>query len=438
MTFNQVSHRRVWQAEERRFLDAVANLVTLALQRIRITEEHRRGQERRHLGERVAAMAQVAGGAGADLERALAAMSEAADRLAASGLAASGPATGAGGAAGEVEPLQAIRRAIASARQTTAQLLALARCRAQRPQPITAAAAIERLRLALAAVPGGHASCQLHDHALATPLRADPLLLDQALGALALSLHRTQPPAAAFAIAAERRALDPAQARHLRLEAGDYLAIAISGPARRPALPAAERAFDGLAAVPLDGDGPDLGAILATAIITCMDGVITASAAAGTGSTLTVYLPVAMVAETGRQATPLRLPALGGRETVLLVEDDPALLGLVGDSLRHLGYQVLLASAGQEALDVAERHAGRIDLLLTDVVLPQLSGHALAAQLVQLRKDLRVVLMSGFPSDAFSAHREFAHAAFLAKPFTIDELVRTVRSALDAGRTAAG
>jgi CheY-like chemotaxis protein len=278
----------------------------------------------------------------------------------------------------------------------------------------------------------------VHDAAHGTQLRADPLLLDQALRALALHLQRALPPAGALAISAARRALDPDQARRLGLEAGDYLAIAISGPARGPALPGGERALDALSAGQVSGDDPDLGLILAAAIIGCMDGGLTAGDAAGPCTALTAYLPVAMAVDASQAATPLRLPALGGRETVLLVEDDPALLGLVGDSLRHHGYQLLTAGAGEEALRVAERHAGVIDLLLTDVVLPQLGGHALAAQLVQLRKDLRVVLMSGFPSDAFSANREFAHAAFLAKPFTIDELMRTVRSALDAGRTAAG
>jgi two-component system cell cycle sensor histidine kinase/response regulator CckA len=95
---------------------------------------------------------------------------------------------------------------------------------------------------------------------------------------------------------------------------------------------------------------------------------------------------------------------------------------------------VLTASGGQEALKIAEAHHGAIDLLLSDVVLPQISGPALAAQLLQSRKALRVMLMSGYPADAFSANREIANTAFLAKPFTIDELVRTVRSALDPGR----
>ena len=399
MAFNQVSQRRVWQAEERRFLDAVANLVTLALQRIRITEEHRHSQERRRLGERVAAMAQVAGGAGAALERALAAMGEAVDRLAAcgpaasglapsglaaSGLAASGLAAGASGAADQSEQLQSLQRALASARQTTAQLLGLARCRAQRPQPLTAAAVGGRLRAALAALPGRQASCRVNDQAPDTQLRADPVLLDQALAALAAHLLRALPAAGELAVTVQGRALDPAQARRLGLEPGDFLAIAfaLSATARRPALPGIEHALHERAAVQGDGDDHDLGLISAAAIVTCMDGAIAAREAEGPCTALTVYLPVAPIVEVGRQATPLRLPALGGRETVLLVEDDPALLGLVGDSLRHLGYQVLSASSGQEALRVAERHAGGIDLLLTDVVLPQLGGHALAAQLV--------------------------------------------------------
>jgi CheY-like chemotaxis protein len=152
----------------------------------------------------------------------------------------------------------------------------------------------------------------------------------------------------------------------------------------------------------------------------------------GHGSSFKIYLP--------RIATPADIaPAAAksgpgrGTETILVVEDEPAVLTLSCRALEAQGYVVLAASDPAAALRVVERHGGIIQLLLTDVVMPGLSGRDLADQLAARRPGIRVLYMSGYPGDAVVQHGELpAGSAFLQKPFSPDGLARKVRDVLDA------
>ena len=123
---------------------------------------------------------------------------------------------------------------------------------------------------------------------------------------------------------------------------------------------------------------------------------------------------------------------LSGSETVLAVDDDPAMLELVDEVLRPLGYRVLSAASGEEALEMAASQDERIDLLLTDVFLPRIKGHDLAKQLLVSCPDVNVLFMSGYlcPSMAYSdtGHR---FEAFIQKPFAPNSLLRKMRKLLD-------
>jgi len=165
------------------------------------------------------------------------------------------------------------------------------------------------------------------------------------------------------------------------------------------------------------------------------DGYIAVDHGPGSGATFPVYLP--QVEGAGEQAQERRAPSrlMHGSETVLVAEDEMYLLDLVRQALQSQGYTVLVARDGKEALRLSERYAGPIHLLLTDVVMPGMSGHELADRLAPVRPEIKVVYMSGHTEDAILRHGVSGHrTAFLQKPFTLDTLARKLREVVDGAR----
>jgi two-component system, cell cycle sensor histidine kinase and response regulator CckA len=152
----------------------------------------------------------------------------------------------------------------------------------------------------------------------------------------------------------------------------------------------------------------------------------------GRGTTFKIYLPRARnVPETGEIPVVISSP-LGGNETILLVEDDDAVRVLVRTILRRHSYNVLEAQNGGEAFLVSEQFQGPIHLLLTDVIMPRMSGRQIAERLAPLRNDMKVLYMSGYTDDAIVIHGVLESSmAFLQKPITSDALLRKVREVLD-------
>ena len=161
-------------------------------------------------------------------------------------------------------------------------------------------------------------------------------------------------------------------------------------------------------------------------------GHLVVESAPGRGSTFRVYLPRS--GEERPKAAPVVLEgAPGGSETVLLVEDDDAVRQLNLEVLRAAGYVALEARHAGEALVIAERHAGPLHLLITDVVMPHMSGLELVERLSATRPGIRVLLVSGYADDAVLRHGRGAESwPFLQKPFPPDALLRKAREVLDA------
>ena len=166
--------------------------------------------------------------------------------------------------------------------------------------------------------------------------------------------------------------------------------------------------------------------------VTESNGIIDVSSTFGEGSEFSIYLPVTdrepiVVSKEIRESYEAR------NETILLAEDNDAIRLLVQETLEDLGYKVLVASDGVEALEADEEHDGPIDLLVTDVVMPGLSGFDVARALKQSRAGIKVVFMSGYPERGELKHDEVSDDChFLHKPFETQILARSVRETLDS------
>ena len=214
------------------------------------------------------------------------------------------------------------------------------------------------------------------------------------------------------------------------LPAGDYVTLVVkdSGAGLDPETQS--RLF-GPFSVP-DGQGSHLGLASTYLMVQQFGGHITVQSTVGAGATFTVYLP--RVAGEGEPAGKANVPVKGGEETVLLVDDDSAIRRVAGRYLKKMGYEVLEAPNGAEALRIAREHAGPIGLLLADVVMPNMSGREVAFQLESGRPDMKVIYMSGHNRDVIAHHGVLTEGRlFLQKPFRLRELAAKVRAALDDG-----
>jgi CheY-like chemotaxis protein len=185
------------------------------------------------------------------------------------------------------------------------------------------------------------------------------------------------------------------------------------------------------------GKGTGLGLSTVYGIIKQSGGNIWVYSELGQGTTFKFYLPRELSITASAVITSSAVPrSIVGTETILVVEDEEALLGISRRTLVAAGYKVLTATNGDEALLVSAQHAGDIQLLLTDVIMPRMSGGALAQALSKARPALKVLYMSGYTDDAIVHHGVLnAGTHFLAKPFTATDMTRKVRAVLDGGIT---
>lgn len=181
------------------------------------------------------------------------------------------------------------------------------------------------------------------------------------------------------------------------------------------------------------GKGTGLGLSTVYGIVKQSGGHVSLESEPGRGTTFKVYLPRVDAPVEASTRSPARTPARGGDETVLVVEDQEPVLRLTRRVLEMQGYAVLAATDGPEALEVAQHHAGTIHILVTDVVMPGMSGREVGRRLAVARPGMRVLYLSGYADDSIVRHGVLEPGlAFLQKPFTPEALSRRVRELLDA------
>jgi CheY-like chemotaxis protein len=204
--------------------------------------------------------------------------------------------------------------------------------------------------------------------------------------------------------------------------------------------PTRSRVFEPFFTTKGPGKGTGLGLATVYGIVKQSGGDIQLYSEVGHGTSFKIYLPrVAEQVIDALDARPAITAMPRGEETVLLVEDEPEVRDLAREILEGSGYTVLQACDPQEAVLMAERHAGPIRLLLTDVIMPRQSGRALAERLRPLRPEMHVLYMSGYTNEAIVRHGVLEpDTMFIQKPFTPAALGQKVREALDLGRPRPG
>ena len=324
--------------------------------------------------------------------------------------------------------LAEILRASERAKVLTNQLLAFSRKQVVRPTQVDLNATIRDLSRMLVRVIGENIELDLQLDVV-PPVIADVGQIEQVVMNLAVNARDAMPFGGRLTIRTVRAAMDTPAARARGLDPGEYAALVVSDTGSGMTADVRHRIFEPFFTTKEVGKGTGLGLSTVYGIVKQSSGHIEVSSEPGKGTTFRVHFPRGVGNLAG--AAPERPGPTHGVETVLLVEDEPMVLDLGSRVLRSHGYRVLVASNATEALQVAREHAGTVDLLLTDVVMPGMPGPELAARLEQVTPGLRVLYVSGYADDSVARLGTEEGISFLAKPFTGEALAARVREVLD-------
>ena len=269
-------------------------------------------------------------------------------------------------------------------------------------------------------------------------VKADPAQIEQAFMNLVINARDAMPGGGTLTIESGNVELDEMYCRgHDAVVPGPYVMLAVSDTGTGMDEETKARVFEPFFTTKELGRGTGLGLAMVYGFVRQSGGAIWVYSEPGQGATFKIYLPRVEAREPRFAPDTREAGCPGGTETILIVEDEAALLQLNAEVLRSVGYRVLCAANGSEALNVAALHPGRIDLLLTDVVMPDLSGHEVAQRMREIRPGIPALYTSGYTRDDILRRGVMDDAVgFLQKPFTRETLTGKVRAVLDAHASA--
>ncbi|OQX18836.1 MAG: hypothetical protein BWK76_06445 [Desulfobulbaceae bacterium A2] len=332
------------------------------------------------------------------------------------------------------QSLEEIRSAAMQSAELTRQLLAFARRQTILPRPLDLNDVITGLLKMLRRLIGEDIALDWIPGAELYPVLLDPTQVDQILANLAVNARDAIQGVGKLTIETANVRVDADYcARRPEAVPGDYVMISVSDTGSGMDQELQHKIFEPFFTTKEVGEGTGLGLATVYGIVKQNKGFVYLYSEPGQGSTFKIYLPrhTGTAQEADVAAEPLAI--IGGTETILLVEDEGGIRNLAQSMLELLGYTVLCAENPSAALALADAHPGDIDLLLSDVVMPEMNGRELAERIRVRRPGIRCLFMSGYTADVI-AHRGVLEQGthFLPKPFSLDALAGKVREVLDS------
>jgi len=335
-----------------------------------------------------------------------------------------------------------IKAATQRAASVTRQLLALSRRQVLEPKILDVNAVVwETHKLLRRLIPGNIDLVPVLEPNL-QPVKVDPAQIQQILINLVVNARDAMPQGGKVVIETANVELDEEYAgHHIEVQPGRYVMLAVSDNGSGIDAQTQARIFEPFFTTKQEGKGTGLGLSTVYGIVRQSGGHITVESALREGTRFRIYLPPTAVTElkVEDETPPMQTEILSGTETVLVVEDEPALRRLISVSLEKRGYTVLAAEDGTEAIRILENNPGKIDLVVSDIMMPKLNGLELRKKAILLRTEMRFLFISGYAEDTIGRTAHLPQdAGYVEKPFLPIELARKVRSLLNESNVGRG
>lgn len=392
-------------------------------QRYVMEREHQRVEDELRQAQKMEAVGRLAGGVAHDFNNMLAVMMTTAE-LALEELDPSSEL---------YQDLTEIRRAAQRSANLTRQLLAFSRKQLIKPQVINLNEIIAEQERMLRRLVGEDLTLEFHQGDDLWPVYIDPGQVDQLLANLVVNARDAIPGVGSITIETSNVTLDEEFFHDdMPVPMGRYVLMEVSDSGVGMERNVLDNIFEPFFTTKGTGEGTGLGLSTVYGIVRQNGGAIHAYSEVGHGSTFKIYLPKADMDPDDFEEV-LESESYAGKETILLVEDEPALLVIAERYLKSLGYQVLPAATPGEAISIAREQMQGVDLLLTDVIMPEMDGRQLQNKLVEFYPELKTIYMSGYTSNVIANRGVLDPGVdFIQKPYRTNELGKIVRTVLDA------
>lgn len=332
--------------------------------------------------------------------------------------------------------LSEVAKATDSAAALTRQLLAFSRRQIVDPRRVNLSTLVEDLQKMLRRLVGEDIAFVVRLRSDLGTIRVDPAQIEQVIVNLVVNARDAMPTGGRLTIETDNVRLDEAYCQaHVGVEPGAYVMLAVSDNGQGMSAQVRSRIFEPFFTTKERERGTGLGLAMVFGVVAQARGTIEVYSEVGLGAVFKIYLPRVDEPADTLQLRPAMLAVAKGNETVLIVEDDPSVRQVAASMLSRLGYRVLVAVHGDEALRLARENCGRIDVLMTDIVMPGMNGRELAEHVRSLYPRTRVLYTSGYTEDVIIRHGiQQEDVAFVGKPYSMQTLASKLRQVLDTQR----